>query len=159
MKPLCIDLFCGRFGWSKGFIAEGFRAVGFDLAPPIGDKVPKGAELVIQDVLTLHGSQFKDAAVIVGSSPCQEFSYRAMPFKRCKALPPPVKGIELFNAQFRIQREACEATARDCPSCGGKGFAVWYVNDVRPCERCAGTGIVRRHTCGGIWVRLAGALW
>jgi len=54
-------------------------------------------------------------AVIVGSSPCQEFSYRAMPWKRAKALGPPVLGIELFQAQFRIQREISEAAGQYVP--------------------------------------------
>lgn len=30
-KPLVIDLFCGLGGWSEEFIAEGYRAVGFDV--------------------------------------------------------------------------------------------------------------------------------
>lgn len=70
-------------------------------------------QLVIQDVLTLHGSQFRDAAVIVASPPCQAYSYRAMPWKRARALPPPSN--ELFDACFRIQREACEAADRYIP--------------------------------------------
>jgi hypothetical protein len=69
--------------------------------------------LVIQDVLTLHGSQFKDAAIIVASPPCQAYSYRAMPWKKAKALPPPDN--TLFEACFRIQREACEAAGRHIP--------------------------------------------
>lgn len=73
------------------------------------------SQLVIQDVLTLHGSQFKDAALIVGSSPCQEFSYRAMPWSRARALPPPYLGMKLFEAQFRIQREAIEAAGHHIP--------------------------------------------
>lgn len=71
--------------------------------------------LILRDVRSIHGSEFKDAAVIVGSSPCQEFSYRAMPWKRAKALGPPYLGMELFNAQFRIQREASEAAGRHIP--------------------------------------------
>lgn len=71
------------------------------------------AQLVIQDVLTLHGSQFRDAALIVASPPCQAYSYRAMPWKRAKALPPPDN--TLFEACFRIQREACEAAGRHIP--------------------------------------------
>jgi hypothetical protein len=66
-------------------------------------------------VLTLHGRQFKDAGLIVSSSPCQEFSYRAMPWKRAKALGPPELGMKLFHAQFRIQREASEAAGRHIP--------------------------------------------
>ena len=29
-RPLAIDLFCGLGGWTEGFIAEGYRVVGFD---------------------------------------------------------------------------------------------------------------------------------
>ena len=36
---------------------------------------------MLQDVLTLHGAQFKDAALIVASPPCQEYSYMAMPWR------------------------------------------------------------------------------
>jgi hypothetical protein len=71
------------------------------------------AQLVVQDVLTLHGSQFKDAALIVASPPCQAYSYRAMPWSRAKALPPPDN--TLFEACFRIQREACEAAGHHIP--------------------------------------------
>jgi len=115
MKPLAIDLFCGLGGWTEGLLSEGYFVVGFDNHQHVYGEHRYPAQLVIQDVLTLHGSQFKDAALIVGSSPCQEFSYRAMPWKRAKALGPPVFGLELFNAQFRIQREACEAAHRHIP--------------------------------------------
>ena len=67
----------------------------------------------MQDVLALHGSQFKDADLIVASPPCQAYSYRAMPWSRAKALPPPCN--ELFEACFRIQQEACEAAGRHIP--------------------------------------------
>lgn len=112
-KPLAIDLFCGLGGWTEGLLAEGYYVVGFDIERhQYGDhKYP--AQLVIQDVLTLHGSQFKDAALIVASPPCQAYSYRAMPWKRAKALPPPDNS--LFDACFRIQREACEAAGHHIP--------------------------------------------
>lgn len=61
-------------------------------------------QLVLQDVLTLDGRQFRNAAVIVASPPCQAYSYRAMPWKRAKALPPPDN--TLFEACFRIAKEA-----------------------------------------------------
>jgi len=38
-----------------------------------------------------------------------------MPWSRAKALGPPLLGIELFNAQFRIQREASEAAGHYIP--------------------------------------------
>ena len=80
---------------------------------------------MIQDVTTLHGSQFKDAAIIVASPPCQKYSYMAMPWGRSKAMAAAIRADEtgasteelnrLFNACFRIQREACEAAGRHIP--------------------------------------------
>jgi hypothetical protein len=113
--PLCIDLFCGLGGWTEGFLSEGFDVVGFDIEQHIYGEHRYPAQLVIQDVRTIHGSQFKDADIIVASSPCQEFSYRAMPWKRAKALGPPVLGMELFAQAGRIQKEACEAAGRYIP--------------------------------------------
>src|SRR5208282_2796817 len=113
MKPLAIDLFCGLGGWTEGLLAEGYYVVGFDNHQHIYGEHRYPAQLVIQDVLTLHGSQFKDAALIVASPPCQAYSYRAMPWKRAKALPPPDNS--LFEACFRIQREASAAAGRHIP--------------------------------------------
>lgn len=115
MKPLAIDLYCGLGGWTQALLDEGWDVIGFDIEQHAYDGECYPGLLVLQDVRTLHGSQFKDADLIVGSSPCQEFSYRAMPWKRAKALPPPHLGMELFQAQFRIQREASEAAGRYIP--------------------------------------------
>jgi hypothetical protein len=113
VKPLAIDLFCGLGGWTEGLLAEGWNVVGFDIERhEYGDhRYP--SQLVLQDVLTIHGRQFKDAALIVASPPCQAYSYRAMPWKRAKALPPPDNS--LFEACFRIQQEACDAAGRHIP--------------------------------------------
>src|SRR5208283_3580314 len=113
MKPLAIDLFCGLGGWTEGLLTEGYYVVGFDNVRHVYGEHRYPAQLVIQDVLTLHGKQFADAALIVASPPCQAYSYRAMPWKRAKALPPPDN--ELFDACFRIQREACAAAGRHIP--------------------------------------------
>src|ERR1700677_632965 len=109
-RPLCIDLFCGLGGWAEGFLAEGYDVIGFDIERHDYGTGGYPGQLVLQDVLTLHGSQFKRATCIVASPPCQAYSYRAMPWKRAKALPPPDNS--LFEACFRIQREACEASGR-----------------------------------------------
>lgn len=113
MKPLAIDLFCGLGGWAEGFLAEGYDCIGFDIERHDYGTGGYPGQLVLQDVLTLHGSQFRDAAVIVASPPCQAYSYRAMPWKRAKALPPPDN--TLFEACFRIQREAEVAAHRLIP--------------------------------------------
>ena len=115
-RPLAIDLFTGLHGWSEGLVAEGFEVIGFDIenmCAQFGQPRPKHVHLVIQDVLTLHGSQFKGAALIVASPPCQAYSCRAMPWRRAKALPPPDN--TLFESCFRIQREACEAAGLHIP--------------------------------------------
>lgn len=112
-QPLAIDLFCGLGGWTEGLLAEGYRVVGFDIERHVYGNERYPAQLVIQDVLTLHGSQFKDAALIVASPPCQAYSYRSMPWKRAKALPPPDNS--LFEACFRIQAEAIRAAGHHIP--------------------------------------------
>ena len=123
MRPLAVDLFCGLGGWTDGLLAEGYRVVGFDIERHVYGEHRYPAQLVLQDVLTIHGAQFKDAALIVASPPCQEFSYMAMPWSKAKQ-----KRAEyldgtrnvtqltaLFDACFRIQREACEAAGRHIP--------------------------------------------
>ena len=76
MKPLAIDLFCGLGGWAEGFLAEGYDVIGFDI-----ERRPYPGQLVLQDVLTLHGAQFRDAVVIVASPPCDDFSRWDQPWR------------------------------------------------------------------------------
>jgi hypothetical protein len=108
-------------GWTQGCaISLGIEGAN---ARPRTKLVRYPAQLVIQDVLTLHGSQFRSAALIVASPPCQEFSYMAMPWskgkekmRRIEADPEERKRLTaLFDACFRIQREACEAAGRHIP--------------------------------------------
>lgn len=166
-KPLVIDLYCGLGGWAEGFLSEGYDVIGFDLERHDYGTGGYPGQLVLQDVQTLIGCQFKDADVIVGSSPCQEFSYRAMPWKKGKVIPPvilpewwkkaesamdtderaewehwkithpkpePELGIALFNAQFRIQTEACIASGRHIPL---------IVENVRGAQRWVGPSRAR----------------
>lgn len=102
-KPLCIDLFCGLGGWAEGFLAEGWRCIGFDIERHDYGTGGYPGELVLQDVMTLDGRQFRHADCIVASPPCQEFSYYHRFPRKAKE---PRLGIELFRSCFRIAAEA-----------------------------------------------------
>jgi hypothetical protein len=124
-KPLAIDLCCGLGGWTEGLLAAGYEVIGFDIERHVYGEHRYPAQLVVQDVLTLHGSQFRNAALIVASPPCQEYSYMAMPWTRAKAKAAAIRadktGAELerlnrlFNACFRIQIEASTAAGQHIP--------------------------------------------
>lgn len=125
MKPLAVDLFCGLGGWTEGLLAAGYDVVGFDIEQHQYGDMRYPAQLVVQDVLTLHGSQFRDAALIVASPPCQEYSWMAMPWKLAKAKAAAIRADttgeslerlnRLFHACFRIQAEASLAAGRHIP--------------------------------------------
>jgi hypothetical protein len=122
-KPLAIDLFCGLGGWSDGFLAEGWQVCGYDIERHVYGSDFYPGVLILQSVLDLHGSMFRNADCIVASPPCQKYSYMAMPWSRGKRMADEIrndaeKRVELnrlFNACFRIQREACEAAGRHIP--------------------------------------------
>lgn len=122
-RPLAIDLFCGLGGWTDGLLAEGWDVIGFDIERHVYGEQRYPAQLVIQDVLTLHGKQFRNVDLIVASPPCQEYSYMAMPWTKAKQKAAEYRSgardvkqlTALFDACFRIQREACEAAGRHIP--------------------------------------------
>lgn len=123
-QPLVVELFCGSFGWSAGFLVEGWRAIGVDIEHLMHHgPVPEGADLILQDVRTLQGSQFRDADAFACSPPCQKYSYMAMPWKRGKAMAAEIRNDfhkyselnYLFAECFRIQMEACRVAGRYIP--------------------------------------------
>ena len=92
-KPICIDLYCGLGGWAEGFLAEGYDVTGIDLEAHDYGTGGYPGKLILRDVRSITGEECKDAAVIVASPPCQEPSYRAMCWKRAKALTPQELGL------------------------------------------------------------------
>lgn len=129
---MAIDLYCGLGGWTDGLLAAGYDVVGFDNERHEYGEHRYPAQLVLQDVRTLHGSQFAGADLIVASPPCTEYSYMAMPWSRAKQIARALRGDDefpegytgsrtieelnaLFDACFRIQAEASEAAERRIP--------------------------------------------
>ena len=133
MRPLAVDLCSGLGGWAEGLEAAGFDVIRvdlFDMFAETGTPKPPNCLLMLQDIRTVHGSQFKRASLIVASPPCQEFSWMAMPWSRAKQVGRALRGEDecpanyrgsrtiedlnaLFNACFRIQRECNEARAAE----------------------------------------------
>jgi hypothetical protein len=125
VRPLAVDLYCGLGGWTEGLLAEGYDVIGFDTECHVYGEHRYPAQLVIQDVRTLHGSQLRDATLIVASPPCQKYSWMAMPWKQAKAKAAVIRADEtgqmlaelneLFDACFRIQAEASIAAGHRIP--------------------------------------------
>jgi len=101
---LAVDLFCGRGGWTKAFLRQGFRVIGVDIVR--NPAYPADADFLLADCATLDGAQFAGAAVILASSPCDQFSPFQMPWTRARNPPFPADGIALFRAAERIAAEA-----------------------------------------------------
>lgn len=112
-----LDLFCGRWGWSRAFAKRGWECVGVDLVGPL--ETPLGCTFFAADVMNLRASSsgriilaedlesrqsyFPD--FIVASPPCEEFSVHGM--KHFHPNPKyPENGIRLFNHT----RQLCEAS-------------------------------------------------
>jgi site-specific DNA-cytosine methylase len=121
-RPLAIDLYSGLSGWGEGLSDVGFDVLGFDIEnmhAQFDIPRPPGCLLAIQDVLTLHGSQLRDAALIVASPPCTRFSYLAMPFgkprEQKKTIQADTSGSALSDACFWLRAEASAAAGRHIP--------------------------------------------
>lgn len=134
-RPLAIDLCSGLGGWAEGLEAAGWDVIRVDIADMFvatGTRKPSNCLLMLQDIRTFHGSQAKRCSLIVASPPCAEFSWMAMPWSRAKQVARALRGedefpenykgsrtiaqlTELFDACFRIQREASEAAGRHIP--------------------------------------------
>lgn len=104
-KPRLLDLFCGRGGWIKGFLAHGWECYGIDVIEP--KLFPNGATFIRADVRDLHfvnsigkwklnDSELPLFDFVCASPPCEEFSIHGM--KHFHPNPKyPEHGIRLFN--------------------------------------------------------------
>jgi C-5 cytosine-specific DNA methylase len=97
-----LDLFCGRFGWSRAFAARGWECVGVDLvAPP---EIPDGCTFAQRDILEMTADDIRGFDFVCASSPCEQFSVHGL---KCFHPNPPYPeiGMRLFNHT----RAICEA--------------------------------------------------
>jgi hypothetical protein len=96
-----LDLFCGRWGWSRAFAARGWECIGVDLVRP---KILAEYRFIECDVLLLTPEWIRGQApdFIVASSPCEQFSVHCMKFTAKKDHPYPEMGIKLFHHTRRL---------------------------------------------------------
>jgi hypothetical protein len=137
-----LDLFCGRWGWSKAFAARGWECVGVDLVePPM--PWPKDVRFAPIDVLEIRVSDsglielpFLGAYrfdFICASPPCEHFSVHGM--KHFHPNPPyPELGIRLFNHT----RNICEASG-----------VPYVIENVRAAQQFVGRAV---HHCGPFYL-------
>jgi C-5 cytosine-specific DNA methylase len=99
-----LDLFCGRWGWSKAFAARGWECVGIDLIEP--PETPIGCRFFMADILNLASVwEERPFDFICASPPCEQFSVHGM--KHFHPNPPyPTLGIKLFEHTRRICEES-----------------------------------------------------
>ena len=143
-----LDLFCGRWGWSKAFAARGWHCVGVDLtAPP---DIPANCEFWQDDILNItcgdswlyiirHPLRMNawinanNFDFICASSPCEQFSVHGM--KHFHPNPPyPELGIKLFNRT----RDICE-----------KSGIPYVMENVRAAQQFVGDAV---HHCGPFYL-------
>ncbi len=103
-RPLAIDLFAGLGGWSESLLAEGWQVVGFDIERHVYGAHRYPAQLVVQDVLTLCGAQFRDADLIVASPPCFVADTLILTARGMVPIPSVVKGDLVLTHQNRWRR-------------------------------------------------------
>jgi hypothetical protein len=63
-RPLAIDLCAGLCGWGEGLIEEGWRVRAYDIEDmftALGEARPEHVELIVRNVLEMHGSEIADA--------------------------------------------------------------------------------------------------
>src|SRR5690348_9751907 len=141
---ILLDLFCGRWGWSRAFARRGWRCIGVDLTKP--PEIPERCEWIEQNILrfwveseVIHYNDAQGfthhiwADAIVASPPCEEFSVHGM--KHFHPHPKyPENGIRLFNHT----RNLCEAAG-----------VPYVMENVRAAQQFVGNA---QHHCGPFYL-------
>jgi hypothetical protein len=100
-RPLMKDVCCGNGGWTKGFLAEGWDSIGYD----IEEQPNYPGEFRRRNILDMTAADLFDADFVAVSTPCQQFSLFGLPMFFPDP-PFPLLGIELFMHAQRICRES-----------------------------------------------------
>lgn len=130
-KLRMLDLFCGRWGWSKAFARRGWECVGIDLTRP--PEIPEGCTFIQADVLEIDAEFVKQFDFVCASSPCEQFSVHGM--KHFHPNPPdPEIGLKLFNHT----RAICEAAG-----------VPYVMENVRAAQQFVGNAV---HHCGAFYL-------
>ena len=131
MKPVAIDLFCGKGGWTNGLLEAGFEVYGFDIEPQSGYR-----GIFLQcDILHLTARFLRGLkpSFAVCSSPCEEFSVYGM--KHFHPNPKhPDWGIKLFN----YSRDLLEELG-----------VIYVMENVRPAQKFVGMAV---NHCGPFYL-------
>lgn len=141
-----LDLFAGRLGWSKAFLARGWEVVAVDLVRP--PEVPEGVYWLTADVedidwvphfnslgvfIKIDWESLGEFDFICASSPCEEFSVHGM--KHFHPNPKyPSNGIKLFEHT----RSLCEASG-----------VPYVMENVRAAQKFVGNAV---HHCGPFYL-------
>jgi hypothetical protein len=126
-----LDLFCGRLGWSKAFLARGWEVTAVDLVRP--PEIPDGVMFFQTNVLDWSAADGSKFDFICASPPCENFSVFGM--KHFHPNPPwPHLGITLFNHT----RDICEASG-----------VRYVIENVRAAQQFIGRA---SHHCGPFYL-------
>jgi hypothetical protein len=128
-----LDLFCGRWGWSKAFAAREWECEGFDLVA--APEIPENCIFRPFDVMLLEADDIRRGRFdfACASPPCEEFSVWGM--KHFHPNPKyPENGIRLFNHT----RSILEASG-----------VPYVMENVRAAQRFVGNAA---HHCGPFYL-------
>jgi len=131
-----VDLFCGRGGWTKGFMAHGWHCIGIDLHP----QPDYPGEFIQADIAQLYELPLADFYCC--SSPCEQFSVHGM-----KHFHPNPKWPWLGIALFEHARQMLDAT--------GKPYVM---ENVRPAQGFIGRSDYHFGPFH-LWGNSLGAMW
>ncbi len=102
-----LDCFQGKAGATEGFHREGFECVGIEIDSEIAKFGKTYGDVIVADMKTLNGENFKGFNVIWGSPPCREFSQFAESFSYRWKKPRNINdGLELVNCFLNFVKDA-----------------------------------------------------